>query len=68
MSEKIYDFKEIQNKRWGIYLQDRLLATVGSYEACKSIGESLNKNLTYSDVQKARLAYQKAISRSLIIN
>ena len=68
MSEAPYQFKEIDNKRWGIYLGDRLLATVGSYEACESIGQSLSSNLSYTDTIKATMMYKKAINRSLIIN
>ena len=63
-----YQFKEIEENRWGIYLEDRLLATVGSYEACKSIGESLSNNLSYTDSIKAAMAYKKAINKSLIIS
>lgn len=36
-----YNFKQTKDERWGIYAGDRLLATVGSYEACQSIGKSL---------------------------
>lgn len=67
MTEISYEIKEVDDKRWGIYLQGRLLATVGSYEACKSIGESLNKENTYADMVKATIAYKKAINKSLII-
>ena len=68
MSKTPYQFKEIENDRWGIYLEDRLLATVGSYEACESIGLSLSKNLSYTDTIKATMAYKKALNKSLIIN
>lgn len=68
MSELPYKFKEIDNKRWGIYLENRLLATVGSYEACESIGKSLSRNLSYTDTIKAAMTYKKAINKSLIIN
>lgn len=68
MSNRAYEFKETENKRWGIYLQGRLLATAGSYEVCRSIGESLNQDTSYSDTLKAAIAYKKAINRSLIIN
>lgn len=67
MTDILYEIKEVGNQRWGIYLQGRLLATVGSYEACKSIGESLNKEITYADMVKATIAYKKAINKSLII-
>ena len=68
MSNTDFKFKETNNKRWGIYLEDRLLATVGSYEDCQSIGQILVENLSYSDLLKATIAYQKAMNRSLAIN
>ena len=67
MSDTIYQFKETEDKRWGIYLKDRLLATIGSYEACESIGKSLKKNLSYEDSLKATVAYKRAINRNLAI-
>ncbi len=66
-AERGYHFQEVANQRWGIYLQGRLLATIGSYEACKSIEESLDKNMSYSDAIKAAIAYKKSIDRSLSI-
>ncbi|MDJ0591582.1 MAG: hypothetical protein QNJ72_16555 [Pleurocapsa sp. MO_226.B13] len=67
MSNTAYKFQRTDDKRWGIYLQERLLATVGSYEACQSIGQSLSKNLSHTDTIKAKIAYKKAIDKSLII-
>ena len=68
MSNTPYQFKETQDKRWGIYFQDRLLATVGSYEICKSIGKSLSKNLSYEDSLKAISRYKQAIDNSLLVD
>lgn len=68
MNNKTYKFKETQNNRWGIYFQDRLLATVGSYEICRSIGQYLGENLSYTDTLKAAIAYKKAINNSWVIN
>ena len=62
-----YSFQQVDNQRWGIYIQDRLLATIGSYEACKSIQESLDKNMSYSDALRAAIAYKKSINRSLSV-
>lgn len=69
MSDTSYKFKfrETQDRRWGIYLEDRLLATVGSYEVCESIGQSLSENSSYTDTIKATMAFKKAINKSLII-
>ena len=67
MSKTLYKFQETQNKRWGIYFEGRLLATVGNYEVCQSIGKCLDKNLSSTDSLKATLAYQKAINSSLTI-
>lgn len=64
---KHYRFEETNDKRWAIYFQNRLLATIGSYEACKSIGESLDKNMSYSDALKAAINYKKSINRSLTL-
>lgn len=62
-----FKFKETEDRRWGIYLEDRLLATVGSYEVCESIGQSLSENLSHTDTIKATMAFKKAINKSLII-
>ena len=67
MSIASYKFQEIKDEKWGIYFQNRLLATVSSYEACKSIEQYLNRNLSDIDTLKAAIAYKKAIDRSLII-
>ena len=67
MAKNPYSFRQTENKRWGIYLEDRLLATVGSYEACLSIGKSLNENLSREDSLKAKMAFKSSINRSLII-
>ncbi|MEL6439830.1 MAG: hypothetical protein AAFQ80_11325 [Cyanobacteria bacterium J06621_8] len=60
-------FQEVENCRWGIYSGERLLATVGSYEACQSISESLSHDISDHDSLKAAIAYQNAINKSLII-
>ena len=65
MADKTYRFQKTEDRRWGIYLQDRLLATIGSYEACKSIGDYLSTNLSHADVLKAAIAYKKAVNRNL---
>ncbi len=68
MSNTIYEFKETENKRWGIYLQNRLLATVGSYEACKSIWQCLSQKLSYRDSLKSAIASRKARDKSSRVN
>ena len=62
-----YNFKQTGDQRWGIYLGDRLLATVGSYEACLSISKTLSGNLSREDLLKAKMAFKSSINRSLII-
>ena len=62
-----YNFKQTKNQRWGIYAGDRLLATVGSYEACQSIGKLLTSNLSHEDLTKAAITFKRSINRSLII-
>ncbi len=63
MSSSQYQIKETQNQRWGIYLQDRLLATIGSYEAGVSLWRYLSENLSDKDNSKALLAYNKALAK-----
>lgn len=63
-----YKFKKTKNKRWGIYLQDRLLATVGDQEVGQFIWLSLNNNLSHTDNEKAATAYKKAVERTLKVN
>ena len=60
-----YKFQKTQDKRWGIYLKDRLLATVGDQEVCQSIWLSLSSNLSSKDNKKAAIAYEKAVNRTL---
>lgn len=67
MSQQKYKFEQIEDKKWGIYLQDRLLATVSSYEACQSIRQLSTDNLSYVELKRAMMTYKKAINKSLII-
>ena len=62
-----YDIKQVGNQRWGIYEGDRLLATVGSYEACESIWNYLQKELSYTDNIKSRLSYRNALNKNLLV-
>lgn len=62
MSSKTYEFKQTADNRWGIYVQDRLLATFGSYEICQFMGQYLKNNLSTQDYQKSAIAYQQVIS------
>ena len=61
MSSEIYEFKQTADNRWGIYFQDRLLATFGSYEICQFMGQYLKNNLSTQDYQKSAIAYQQVI-------
>ena len=58
-----YQIKETQNQRWGIYLQDRLLATIGNYEVGLSLWRSLSENLSDKDSSKAMRAHDKALAK-----
>ena len=62
MSSEIYEFKQTEDNRWGIYFQDRLLATFGSYEICQFMGQYLKNNLSTQDYQKSAIANQQVIS------
>lgn len=68
MSDLKYEIKQAENQRWGIYQGDRLLATVGSYEACKSIWKYLQKELSYTENIKSRLSYRNALNKNLLVN
>ncbi len=39
-----YSIKQLPNKRWGIYLQFSLLATIGCYEKAEKILGLLQKD------------------------
>lgn len=67
MTNKKYKFQKIDDLRWGIYLKDRLLATVGSYEACESMAQILNSRLSSTETLKAKIAYKQAINQNLSI-
>ena len=62
-----YQIKQM-GKRWGIYQDERLLATVGSYEACESIWKYLQKELSYTENIKSRISYRNAIDKNLLVN
>ncbi|MGF1588250.1 MAG: hypothetical protein ACFCU7_03230 [Pleurocapsa sp.] len=68
MSKLKYQIKQAENQRWGIYQDGRLLATVGSYEACESIWKYLQQELSYTENIKSRLSYRNAIDQNLLIN
>ncbi|HEY9771221.1 MAG TPA: hypothetical protein V6C71_22455 [Coleofasciculaceae cyanobacterium] len=63
-----YEIKQTENQRWGIYQDNRLLATVGNYEACESIWKYLQKEVSYPENIKSRLSYRNAIDKNLLIN
>ena len=67
MMEVEYRIKEVANQRWGIYKGERLLATIGSYEACESIWNYLQKELSYTDNIKSRLSYRNALNKNLLV-
>lgn len=68
MSSKAnYKIKQM-GQRWGIYQDERLLATVGSYEACESIWKYLQKELSYTENIKSRISYRNAIDKNLLVN
>lgn len=67
MTKVKYDIKQVANQRWGIYQGERLLATVGSYEACESIWNYLQKELSYTDNIKSRLSYRNALNKNLLV-
>lgn len=67
MTTNRYSFRQTEDQRWGIYIGDRLLATVGSYEACLSISKTLSGNSSREDLLKAKMTFKGSINRSLII-
>ena len=68
MSDRNYSIKQAADHRWGIYQDEKLLATIGSYEACESIWKYLQQELSYTDNIKSRLSYRNAINKNLLIN
>lgn len=58
-----YRYEKTEDLRWGIYLEDRLLATVGTKEECHIIGSYLNKKVSDALIRKSAKAYQKALLR-----
>ncbi|MEM8673964.1 MAG: hypothetical protein AAGF83_08860 [Cyanobacteria bacterium P01_G01_bin.67] len=68
MSDRNYTIKQAADQRWGIYQDERLLATVGSYEACESIWKYLQQELSYPDNIKSRMSYRNAIDKNLLIH
>ena len=63
-----YKIKQAADQRWGIYQDEKLLATIGSYEACQSIWKYLQQELSYTEDIKSRLSYRNAIDKNLLIN
>ncbi|MGB5631309.1 MAG: hypothetical protein WBM44_03180 [Waterburya sp.] len=63
-----YKIKQAADQRWGIYQDEKLLATIGSYEACESIWKYLQQELSYTEDIKSRLSYRNAIDKNLLIN
>ena len=41
-----YTFKKTDNNRWGIYLKDDLLATVGSKKLWSSVKQVINSHVS----------------------
>jgi len=68
MSDLKYEIKQAQDQRWGIYQDNRLLATIGSYEACESVWKYLQTELSYTDNIKSRLSYRNSINKNLLVN
>lgn len=66
MTQAEYKMREV-GQRWGIYQGERLLATVGSYEACESIWNYLQKELSYTENIKSRLSYRNALNKNLLV-
>ncbi len=68
MPDMNYKIKQAADQRWGIYQDEKLLATIGSYEACESIWKYLQQELSYTEDIKSRLSYRNAIDKNLLIN
>jgi len=68
MSDIRYEIKQADDQRWGIYQGERLLATIGSYEACESVWKYLQTELSYTDNIKSRLSYRNALNKNLLVN
>ena len=67
MTDPNYRIEKTPDQRWGIYLDERLLATIGSYEACESIWKYLQKELSYPENIKSRISYRNSINKHLLM-
>ena len=68
ISKLKYEIKQAEDLRWGIYQGERLLATVGSYEACESMWKYLQQELSYTENIKSRLSYRNSLNKNLLVN
>lgn len=68
MPDITYEIKQANDQRWGIYQGDRLLATIGSYEACESVWKYLQAELSYTENIKSRLSYRNSMNKNLLVN
>ena len=61
MSEKNYKIKPASDRKWGIYQNEQLLATIGSYDVCESIWRGLQQRLSNCDNIRSRISNRNAL-------
>ena len=50
-----YSTEQLSNRRWGIYVDDRLLASVGCYKTCLKILKLLSEKQKYRQYKTSEL-------------
>ncbi len=57
-----YSIEQLPNQRWGIYAENKLLATIGCYDTCLRVLELLRerKQVSIDTHQDSRLIVEQA--------
>ena len=53
----LYSYKELENKRWGIFINDKLVASIGCVDTCQRIVQFLENRSSNQDVAGLRNKY-----------
>ena len=49
-----YKYRQLDNGRWGIFIDDQLVATIGCFDTCKKILQFLETRLSHQDIPSLR--------------
>ena len=50
----LYHYKQLQNGRWGIFINNKLVASIGCFDTCKTIMQFLENRLSHQDIPSLR--------------